>query len=153
MDEVLIKNWNSRVQPNDPVYILGDMFFHSMSRSIAIMHRLNGLKRIVLGNHDRVIRDNKALQNCFDDILSPIHNLFVNGKMAVLSHYPLLSWERAGQGSYMLHGHCHGSIPFDKNFRRLDVGTDPCGYYPISWNDVQTVLDKVEGKDYRGRDL
>lgn len=27
MDEVMIKNWNSRVRGKDIVYILGDMFF------------------------------------------------------------------------------------------------------------------------------
>jgi calcineurin-like phosphoesterase family protein len=40
MNECLIKNWNSCIQPNDQVYILGDLVFAFESRAISLVsHR------------------------------------------------------------------------------------------------------------------
>lgn len=52
MDEKLIENWNSVVKPSDKVYHLGDVFFGGNPR--LTLGRLNGKKRLVVGNHDRI---------------------------------------------------------------------------------------------------
>ena len=49
-DEALIEKWNSVVQPKDIVFHLGDFCFGK--RHIQIAGRLNGNKRLVMGNHD-----------------------------------------------------------------------------------------------------
>jgi calcineurin-like phosphoesterase family protein len=54
MDEAMIENWNSVVQPGDYVYHLGDVFFGSKERFLANWVRLNGKKRLVVGNHDDI---------------------------------------------------------------------------------------------------
>lgn len=42
MDEVLIKNWNSKVTKNDLVYILGDFtWYNSAEKNLKILERLN----------------------------------------------------------------------------------------------------------------
>ena len=53
MDEALINNWNSVVSDEDTVYILGDMFWCKVDKSIEILKQLNGKKRLIKGNHDR----------------------------------------------------------------------------------------------------
>ena len=53
MDEEIIRRWNERVCDDDTVYVLGDAFFKGEERSIEIMKRLNGHKRLIRGNHDR----------------------------------------------------------------------------------------------------
>jgi len=53
MDEVLIKNWNSLVQPCDEVYHLGDFSFHKPAKTAALLNKLNGQKYLIQGNHDR----------------------------------------------------------------------------------------------------
>lgn len=52
MDERLISMWNARVQPNDTVYILGDLIFRSAAAPESYLSRLRGKKHLILGNHD-----------------------------------------------------------------------------------------------------
>ena len=53
MKEVIIENWNSCVQKNDEVYILGDMFWYN-DEAPEILKQLKGKKYLILGNHDRI---------------------------------------------------------------------------------------------------
>ena len=51
MNEGLVKLWNEQVKPNDIVYILGDFSLNPKAvRDFA--PRLNGIKHLILGNHD-----------------------------------------------------------------------------------------------------
>ena len=53
MNAMLIKNWNSVVQPDDDVIIAGDFMFSSNLEYLEnILNQLNGTKWLVLGNHD-----------------------------------------------------------------------------------------------------
>ena len=60
MDRALIRLWNSRVNPCDTVYNIGDLSFHKdMQTSISIFSKLNGKHVLVLGNHDEAIKKRK----------------------------------------------------------------------------------------------
>jgi calcineurin-like phosphoesterase family protein len=51
MNEILIKNWNEVVAPEDTIFVLGD--FALAARAVeTITRRLNGRKILILGNHD-----------------------------------------------------------------------------------------------------
>ena len=52
MDETMVDNWNRVVKPGDKVYHLGDVFFGNKESFIKLWKRLNGQKRLILGNHD-----------------------------------------------------------------------------------------------------
>ena len=149
MDEALISNWNQTVKHDDLVYVLGDVFFCEAKRASEIMHRLNGRKQLILGNHDKMIRNQVPIQNLFEKIHPDLHADTIDGIYVVMCHYPLLTWNRAFRGSFMLHGHCHNTIPFDPTQRRLDVGVDAQGYAPIRWEDIKRKLEKIDGKDVR----
>lgn len=60
MNEALIQNWNDVVGPEDHVYHLGDVALGSFADSIACVGRLNGIKHLVVGNHDRLFIDPEA---------------------------------------------------------------------------------------------
>lgn len=53
MTEKLIANWNSVVGNNDIVYVVGDFALCGKQKIIEIGRRLNGRKRLILGNHDQ----------------------------------------------------------------------------------------------------
>ena len=67
MDEFMVAAWNERVRPNDKVYHLGDVLF-GMDKPAwldANFNRLNGKKRLVVGNHDNI----KLLGNYFSEVM------------------------------------------------------------------------------------
>lgn len=50
-DAELVRRWNSVVGSKDTVWHLGDVLFGE--KSFEILGHLNGIKRLVMGNHDR----------------------------------------------------------------------------------------------------
>ena len=52
MNEIIVKNWNDKIGKNDSVYILGDVSFGKPSATIQLLNRLNGRKKLIVGNHD-----------------------------------------------------------------------------------------------------
>lgn len=105
MNEIIIKNWNERVNNEDTVYVLGDAFFKGEEASIEIMKQLNGHKRLVRGNHDRVhgrLRFEWEAINNYEEIKDGEYNV-------VLSHYPMMFYNRQHYGAVMLYGHVHNS--------------------------------------------
>ena len=71
------------------------------------------------------------------------HYLEVNieGKDFVLCHYPLQSWNGLNKGVIHLHGHVH--LPENRKFgngRRMDVGVDGNELYPISLEEIRSIM-------------
>jgi calcineurin-like phosphoesterase family protein len=57
MNEVLVDNWNKVVRPGDTVYHLGDVAMGGKEAYDGIgplLSRLNGSKRLIVGNHDDI---------------------------------------------------------------------------------------------------
>ena len=118
MDNTLIRLWNSRVNPCDEVYNLGDVSFHKdFEQTLKILKRLNGKHVLILGNHDQEIRkrtdellmirknDNNAL---FEEICDYKELALKHGGESfrlALFHYPVCEWngghhsEDKGQGA------------------------------------------------------
>lgn len=60
MNEHIIEEWNKIVNNKDITYILGDI---TMEKSnYEIINRLNGIKKVVLGNHDKPQHVSKLLK-------------------------------------------------------------------------------------------
>ena len=53
MDNLLIQNWNHKVNRNDTVYILGDLMFRNEKPPEEYLRQLKGKKHLLVGNHDR----------------------------------------------------------------------------------------------------
>jgi len=54
MNEVMAQRWNSVVKPGDYVYHLGDVFMGDKVEFKKYWKRLNGSKRLIVGNHDDI---------------------------------------------------------------------------------------------------
>lgn len=145
MDEAMVANWNSIVRPGDSVYHLGDFAFHRPARAAEIAKSLNGQKFLIWGNHDKALRRHPEFCSqwiwCRD-----LDSISVGDQKVILCHYAMLTWKESHRGSWQLHGHSHGTLPEDPHSLRIDVGVDPRGYFPISFEDVREIMSK---KDYR----
>jgi len=82
MNECLIHNWNSVVQPQDTVYHLGDVGFGDLSE---FQHRLNGTIHLIQGNHDSSITWNTFTFASRQQHLIIEHQ----GFQILLIHYPI----------------------------------------------------------------
>lgn len=52
MDQSLIHNWNVTVKNNETIIHLGDFAIASGEKIKTIMNQLNGVKKLIRGNHD-----------------------------------------------------------------------------------------------------
>lgn len=117
-DEILLKNWNSVVNNNDTVYILGDIGRCGNNKDneylCSIISCLKGKRILIRGNHDN-LKDNRIKQ-----LFTYIYDYFeltdnyngINQKL-VLSHYPIFSWNGCYKDTVLLYGHTHGNFDDD----------------------------------------
>ena len=115
-DILLLNNWNSIVNNNDDIYILGDIGRLGNNKEnsyvASIISQLKGKKHLIIGNHDKKgLKDNRINQLFVSikdyDIIGDNNN-GINYNI-VLSHYPILFWENQHKGYIHLYGHVHNS--------------------------------------------
>lgn len=141
MNSELIKRWNNVVQPEDTIYHLGDFAFCKPGQAIALASGLNGHKHLVFGNHDKKLRNHTGFLQQWEH-KGDLIDIEVEGQRIVLCHYAMLVWNKSHYGSWMLHGHSHGSLNNDHG-KRVDVGMDCWNYTPVSF---ETLRDGVMAK-------
>lgn len=149
MNEELIKRWNAKVKPTDEVYHLGDFFFMGVTEAREVLDRLNGRIYLILGNHDQVIKKNKLLQDRFEwikeyyELNIPDVDATRENQKLVLCHFPMISWNKMGHGSWMIHGHCHGNLKYPFTGRILDAGVDVHKYEPITYDYIKKHMKDI----------
>ena len=85
-DNALIENWNNAVGIDDEVFILGDISWHNVTKTIEIIKSLNGVKHLIVGNHDKKLLKNRELQSLFVEITDYKELSLPDGKGIVLCH-------------------------------------------------------------------
>jgi calcineurin-like phosphoesterase family protein len=150
-----IKRWNEVVDDDDIVYHLGDLAMRVNETTKWIVYQLKGKIHHIMGNHDT----NKDMVKLgrFEHVHEYGTEIMVKDdtitekrsdghQHIIMSHYPILSWNRSHYGSWMLHGHCHGNLMkgnLDYYKRKvMDVGCNVINYTPISYREVKTIMDK-----------
>jgi calcineurin-like phosphoesterase family protein len=152
MNEKLVSNWSNLVRPSDTVYFLGDFIFSVNKETIAQVVSSLRAKEVhfIAGNHDSHLKGaTKSLfasYSEYKEITVPDVTAPGGVQHIVLCHYPMLSWNRSFYGSWMLHGHCHGNLGEDKISLRMDVGVDPCGFKPISYEQIRDKMRQKQPK-------
>lgn len=134
MREVLIARWNERVQSQDTVYHLGDLFLCSQEAAQKIRARLNGSICLILGNHDKTA---SSLPHLFEWV-KDMYYLRYEGRRIMLCHYAMRTWRNSSHGSWHLYGHSHGNMPGIGY--SMDVGVDCHDFYPISFAQVEVAM-------------
>jgi calcineurin-like phosphoesterase family protein len=132
MNEGLVRLWNSQVDEDDLVFVVGDMAMGRVEENIRYVSRLNGAKCLVMGNHDRphpmvskTDEKRKRWENIYLDAgFRTLDREFVynfDGIDALVNHFPyygdhsstrynadeIARWVPIDEGLPLVHGHVH----------------------------------------------
>ena len=144
MDDIMIENWNRVVKPGDKVYHLGDVYMGGKENFDKLWSRLNGSKRLIVGNHDDIKFFTKG--NYFAKI-SMLRMFPEFGLM--LSHVPLheqslnlypkkddvLTWDQSPKALLNIHGHVHQNPSPPGPYRCVCV--EQINYTPINIEELR----------------
>jgi len=114
MNEFIIDSWNSIVNKKDTTWILGDVTMEK--NDYHYLDRLNGFKRVILGNHDQG-NHTKFMLNHVNSIhgMSKIRSKEFGNIW--LTHCPVHPQEFDHRVNYNIHGHIHdGYVLKDKRY-------------------------------------
>ena len=157
MNSTIIRRWNSKIKPEDTVYVLGDMCFTQFSAAIPIFKQLNGKKILIQGNHDKYsVSQYEKLG--FTSILLEA-KIRIHGKTLRMSHYPYRPtfWQRLkyrfndlrfmdrrpqDMGEWLLHGHVHEKWKI--RGKQINVGVDQWNFFPVSTSEIISLIDSVK---------
>ena len=137
MDEHMVERWNSVVSPPDHVYHLGDVTMlrgnEANCRPAArLLSRLNGHKRLVMGNHD----------HCKVQWYSQFFEKIKGQNMLdgyLMTHYPVHPGS-LGRARANVHGHIHekhvmhpaDSLSYTRDPRYINVSVEVINYTPVA---------------------
>lgn len=135
MNEAMIDNWNKVVKPQDHVWHLGDVAMgQSDGAHHRLLQRLNGHKRLVVGNHDKL--KSKSLHCNFQKI-ELWRGFHEYGFTCV--HIPL-QIEQLRDGQVCVHGHIHTNLVLDKfkkpDPRYINVCVEHTNYTPVHLDEI-----------------
>lgn len=152
MDNYLIKRWNSVVSPIDHVYINGDVSFHDDAKTKELIESMNGVKHLILGNHDKDRSWGKWLKCGFASVQSELILQAAKDIRLKFSHYPY-SGENSHEGRFMdkrpvkqdglwlVHGHMHSKgSKFDAENQQVCVSTELWDFKPVN---IDTILASI----------
>tara|TARA_Y100001963_G_scaffold160161_1_gene268470 strand:- start:2260 stop:2784 length:525 start_codon:yes stop_codon:yes gene_type:complete len=132
MDEAMVDNWNKVVNPEDRVYVLGDLAINR--KAIPTIARCNGRKKLVKGNHD--IFKLKDYEPYFDDILA-YHVL----DKFLLCHIPVHPNQIARWCEGNIHGHLHSNLVLKEDGtpdeRYINVSVEHTNFTPIDFEEIK----------------
>ena len=135
-DEALIARWNARVAAADEIWHLGDFAAHASREHCArVFARLNGIKRLVRGNHD----SNRVLDLPWAE--PPVESIRISVSDAAgrswrlfLAHYAHRAWPGLWRETRHLYGHTHATLP--DTTRSCDVGVDAWDFSPVDLTEI-----------------
>lgn len=129
MHDTLITNWNSVVKKGDIVYHLGDVTFKQHNEFFTLWRKLNGSKRLIVGNHDDLT---PRFVGQFHHV-----NLWSGKKFAkhnfVCTHVPLREDQMRGV-EINVHGHTHEKV-IDSP-RHLNICVEQTNYTPVHLDEL-----------------
>ena len=148
MNKTIVDNINKTVGVDDVLYHMGDWSLGGKEQIEVFRYAINCKNvHLILGNHDNNIRKSKWLQDSFTSV-SEVKQIKIDDQRIILCHYAMRVWYKSHKGSWMLHGHSHGSLSEDDH-KSIDVGIDAAfmrvgKYKPYSFEEIQEIMSKKE---------
>lgn len=136
MDELIVNRWNAVVRPQDHVWHLGDV---AMRRQLLpIVRRLQGHKRLVMGNHD-IFAVEEYLKAGFEKVMGM---RVLDGLL--LTHVPVHP-QSLGRFKVNVHGHLHSRVVLTADGRvdprYINVSVELTDYTPVS---LETIKSRIQ---------
>lgn len=123
-DAELVRRWNAVVGKKDTVWHLGDVLFGR--ESFKTLGLLNGVKKLVMGNHDRY--PSSLYLEYFNQVVGAAE---LHG--CILTHIPV-HHEQFARYRANIHGHLHSNKINDPRY--ICVSAEHINLTPILLNDV-----------------
>lgn len=123
-DAELVRRWNDTVKPKDTVWHLGDVLFGR--DAFATLGLLNGVKKLVMGNHDRY--PTALYLEHFNQVVGAAE---LRG--CILTHIPVHPAQFARYKAN-IHGHLHSSKMDDARY--INVSAEHTGLAPMLLDTV-----------------
>lgn len=154
MNEALVWNWNQVVDPEDDVYLLGDIMLNDNDTGLKLLKNLKGNIHIALGNHDTDTR--VALYNsCWNVVeIECAYRLKYKKYHFFMTHFPCftanLEKESLKQCTCNLYGHTHQQTNFYQDIPFMyHVGVDSHNCTPVTLDriilDMNVKMDECKG--------
>lgn len=157
MNEHIIRQWNTHVDDEDHVYIVGDLSYRSKEDvGTKFLSRMRGHKHLIIGNHDIKWMKNTELDLYFESV--SFMDVIKDGEKTItICHYPVFEWPQSRYAKYskdgvswLIHGHIHDSVTCDtyhyikeKLPCALNAGYDiPGNDYPVTFEELLENNDK-----------
>ena len=148
MNDTIVKNWNMVVQPDDDVYILGDVMLNNNDEGLRLLKSLKGNIHIIIGNHDTNIRV-EMYRSCWNVVEVTYATVIkYEGYHFYLSHYPTfignLEKDTLKKMLLNIHGHTHSTNPFYHDIPFMyNAGVDAHNCMPVS---IDKVIEDMKQK-------
>ena len=144
MTEGLIKNWNSVVGKNDIVYVVGDFALCGKQKIIEIGKRLNGRKRLIIGNHDGA-----SIATYREAGFEFVYNhSIVLDDFYIVSHIPMVGIsENCPFANIFAHVHDDPTYK-DCSCRSFCVSAERINYTPIEFEAIKNFMRMVEDVEW-----
>lgn len=127
MNECMITRWNETVTPQDRVTHLGDVSWRYGDQLRDVLKKLNGRKRLLVGNHDDIP---KLLSlGVFETI-----ELWIGFNNCILTHVPMHPCSLFDK-KLNIHGHIHEKDVGDSRF--VNVSVERTNYYPVTFEWIE----------------
>ena len=133
-------NWNNKVtNKDDVVYFLGDFSLKcNQEQASNLLKQLNGKKYFIKGNHDKRTWLDKIKREGLIEDWYDYKEINDSGRMVILCHYPLHSWNGLYHGSYHLYGHVHNQTVHNDDWQnnRYNVSCEVLNYIPKTLDEI-----------------
>lgn len=133
-DAFLVAEWNRVVNKRDKVFILGDVTMEN-PKSYRILDQLNGIKHVILGNHDSS-RDITELLKHVEYISGPVRYK----KDFWLTHIPVHPIEFNYRIKCNIHAHIHNVDLNDPRY--INVDAHRIKYAPVLFDSIKNNINK-----------
>ncbi len=135
MREAMIRNHNELVTDEDYVIWVGDVAFLNDDKANEILHRLNGYKILIVGNHDM---HKKKLKRLHVDEVHLVYNIEVAGAEMVFTHFPITNLPKP---IVNIHGHTHDTE--DQSVQHMNVSVERIDYKPVNFDNI---IDEAQSR-------